>query len=60
MSQDVAPRLVGEIRTVDQSGGGGVFATFEEDLTDVDAVVIRDARGRILLRGSLSVYEPTA
>ena len=60
VSQDAAPRLVGEIRTVDQSGGGGVFATFEDDLTDVDAVVIRDARGRILLRGSLSVYEPTA
>ena len=60
VSQDAAPRLVGEIRTVDQSGGGGVFATFEDDLTDVDAVVIRDAGGRILLRGSLSVYEPTA
>ncbi len=60
VSQDAAPRLVGEIRTVDQSGGGGVFATFEDDLTDVDAVVIRDARGRIVLRGSLSVYEPTA
>jgi len=60
VSQDAAPRLVGEIRTVDQSGGGGVFATFEDDLTDVDAVVIRDARGRIVLHGSLSVYEPSA
>ena len=60
VSQDAAQRLVGEIRTLDQAGGGGVFATFGQDLTDVDAVVIRDARGRILLRGSLSVYEPTA
>jgi Putative zinc-finger len=60
VSEDAARRLVGEIRTLDQAGGGGVFATFEEDLTDVDAVVIRDARGRILLRGTLSVYEPSA
>jgi hypothetical protein len=60
VSQDAARRLVGEIRTLDQAGGGGVFSTFGEDLTDVDAVVIRDARGRILLRGSLSVYAPTA
>jgi hypothetical protein len=55
-----APRPVGQIRTLDQSGGGGVFATFGEDLTDASAVVVRDARGRIVLRGTLSVYEPTA
>ena len=55
-----APRVVGQIRTLDQSGGGGVFATFGEDLTDVSTVVVRDARGRVLLRGTLSVYEPTA
>jgi hypothetical protein len=60
MSDDSTQMLVGEIRTLDQSGGGGVFATFKEDLKNVSAVVIRDARGRILLRGTLSVYEPTA
>jgi Putative zinc-finger len=60
VSQDAPRRLVGEIRTLDQAGGGGVFATFGEDLTDVSAVVIRDAGGRIVLRGTLSVYEPTA
>jgi hypothetical protein len=60
VSDDPGPHLVGEIRTLDQAGGGGVFATFSEDLTDVSAVVIRDARGKILLRGTLSVYEPTA
>jgi len=52
--------VVGEIATLDQAGGGGVFGNFSEDLTDVSAVVVRDARGRILLRGTLSVYEPTA
>ena len=52
--------VVGEIGTLDQAGGGGVFGSFSEDLKDVSAVVVRDARGQILLRGTLSVYEPTA
>jgi hypothetical protein len=52
--------VLGEIGTLDQAGGGGDFATFSEDLTDVSTVVVRDARGRVLLRGTLSVYEPTA
>jgi hypothetical protein len=60
MSDDSTQLRVGEIRTLDQAGGGGVFATFKEDLTDVSTVVVRDARGRVLLRGALSVYEPTA
>lgn len=58
---DGSRRLVlGEIGTLDQAGGGGDFGTFSEDLTDVSAVVVRDARGRVLLRGTLSVYEPAA
>jgi hypothetical protein len=60
VSEDSTNFLVGEIRTLDQAGGGGVFATFSEDLTHVGAVVVKDARGRIVLRGTLSVYEPTA
>jgi uncharacterized iron-regulated membrane protein len=57
---DGSRRLVlGEIGTLDQAGGGGDFGTFSEDLTDVSTVVVRDARGRVLLRGALSVYEPT-
>jgi Putative zinc-finger len=60
VSEDSTNVLVGEIRTLDQAGGGGVFATFSEDLTHVGAVVVKDARGRIVLRGTLSVYEPTA
>lgn len=51
---------VGEIRTLNSAGGGAVYATFAEDLSEVSTVVIRDARGRVLLRGTLSVYEPTA
>jgi Putative zinc-finger len=54
------PLAVGEIRTLNSGGGGGVYRTFTEDLTDVGAVVIRDARGKVLLNGTLSVYEPTA
>ena len=52
--------LLGEIEALDQAGGGGDFGTFSEDLTEVSTVVVRDARGRVLLRGALSVYEPTA
>jgi hypothetical protein len=55
-----APLLVGEIRTLNSAGGGAVYATFADDLTEISAVVVRDARGRVLLRGTLSVYEPTA
>jgi hypothetical protein len=54
------PLVVGEIETLDPSGGGGVFGTFTEDLGDVSHVVVRDARGRVLLNGALSVYEPRA
>jgi hypothetical protein len=57
---DSGQRAVGEIRTLDPGGGGGVFATFADDLTEVSAVTVRDARGRVLLNGTLSVYEPTA
>jgi hypothetical protein len=52
--------IVGEIRTLNSGGGGGVYRTFAEELTDVSAVVVRDARGKVLLNGTLSVYEPTA
>jgi hypothetical protein len=60
VSDDGTNFLVGEIRTLDQAGGGGVFATFHEELDEVSAVVIRDARRRVVLRGTLSVYEPIA
>lgn len=51
--------LVGRIRTLDTGGGGGVSEWYLEDLTAFDAVVVRDARGTVLLNGTLTVYEPT-
>ena len=58
---DSARRLaVGRIRTLDSGGGGGVYRTFAEGLRGFSAVVIRDARGEVLLHGTLSVYEPTS
>ena len=50
---------VGSIDVLDSGGGGGVYGTFADDLTGFDAVAVRDARGRVLLHGTLSVYEPT-
>ena len=49
---------VGQIRTLDDGGGGGVYRTFRQDLSDVDAIVIHDARGKAVLHGTLSVYAP--
>jgi hypothetical protein len=52
--------VVGQIRTLNSSGEGGVYRTFVEGLRGFSAVVIRDARGKVLLNGTLSVYEPTS
>ena len=52
--------VVGEIGTLNTGGEGGVYKTFAEDLTGFSAVVIRDALGKVLLNGTLSVYEPTS
>jgi type II secretory pathway pseudopilin PulG len=52
--------VVGQIRTLNSSGEGGVYRTFVEGLRGYNAVVIRDARGKVLLNGTLSVYEPTS
>jgi putative zinc finger protein len=49
---------VGQIRTLDDGGGGGVYRTFRQDLTGVDAIVIHDAHGKVVLHGTLSVYAP--
>jgi Putative zinc-finger len=59
LAADGAQLAVGQIRTLDDGGGGGVYRTFRQDLSDVDAIVIRDARGRVVLRGTLSVYAPS-
>jgi hypothetical protein len=52
--------VVGQIRTLNSGGEGGVYRTFAEGLRGFSAVVIRDARGKVLLNGTLSVYEPTS
>jgi hypothetical protein len=52
--------VVGKIRTLNSGGEGGVYRPFTEHLRGYSTVVIRDARGRVLLRGTLSVYEPTS
>jgi len=52
--------VVGQIRTLNSGGEGGVYRPFTERLRGFNAVVIRDARGKVLLRGTLSVYEPTS
>ena len=57
---DGAQLAVGQIRTLDDGGGGGVYRTFGQDLSDVDAIVIRDAAGKVVLRGTLSVYAPSS
>jgi hypothetical protein len=60
LAADGAQLAVGQIRTLDDGGGGGVYRTFRQDLSDVDAIVIRDARGKVVLHGTLGVYAPAS
>jgi hypothetical protein len=59
-SDTVSDMLVGEVGTLDPAGGGGVSRWYLRSLRPYDAIVVRDARGRVLLNGTLSVYEPTS
>jgi hypothetical protein len=59
-SDGVPDVMVGTVGTLDTGGGGGVSKWFVESLRPYDAIVVRDARGRVLLNGTLTVYEPTA
>jgi hypothetical protein len=61
LESDVVPdMLVGRLGTLDPAGGGGVSEWFLQSLRPYHAIVVRDARGKVLLNGTLSVYEPTA
>jgi Putative zinc-finger len=51
--------VVGHIGSLDSGGGGAVRKWFVGDLTDYAAVAVRDARGKVLLNGGLSVQEPS-
>jgi hypothetical protein len=58
-SDDVPDVLVGRIHALNIDGGGGVRHWYLESLRPFDAVVVRDASGKVLLNGALTVYEPT-
>ena len=61
LQSDAVPDvLIGRIDTLDTDGGGGVRRWYTHSLRPYDAVVVRDARGTVLLHGTLSVYEPAA
>jgi hypothetical protein len=45
--------VVGRIRELDSGDGGVVWGRFVESLTAFEAVEVRDARGKVLLHGSL-------
>jgi hypothetical protein len=57
-SDTASDLLVGEVGTLDPAGGGGVSEWYLTSLRPYDAIVVRDARGQVLLNGTLSVYEP--
>lgn len=57
---DGAPaERIGRVEVLDTDGGGGVTRWFVQSLRSFDSVVIRDANGKTLLHGGLTVYEPT-
>ncbi|HZB01208.1 MAG TPA: zf-HC2 domain-containing protein [Actinomycetota bacterium] len=59
-SDTAADMMVGEVGTLDPAGGGGLSEWYLKSLRPYDAIVVRDARGHVLLNGTLSVYEPTS
>ena len=60
VSDESGELVVGRIEALDAVGGGGVYRIFDLNLRSFDAIVVRDSKGRVLLNGSLGVYEPTA
>jgi Putative zinc-finger len=56
--EGVPDELVGRVRDLDTGGGGGVTRWFMHSLQPYDSIVIRDANGKTLLHGTLTVYEP--
>ena len=49
---------VGAIQVLDTSGGGELSARLGDTLRGYDVVSVRDARGRLVLRGTLEALEP--
>jgi len=52
--------VVGQIASLDEADGGRVYGTFAQDLKAFGWLVVRDARGKELLRGNLGVFDSTA
>jgi hypothetical protein len=52
--------MIGPVSSLDPSGGVTLSRWFVQDLRDFDVIEVRDARGRVLLRGLLSVQAPAA
>jgi putative zinc finger protein len=59
LSDRAGDLIVGHIRALDSGGSGAVRKWFVGDLTDYAAVAVRDAHGKVLLNGGLSVQEPS-
>jgi hypothetical protein len=51
---------IGQVSSLDPTGGVTLNRWSVASLRDYDAIEVRDARGRVLLRGALSVQAPTA
>ncbi len=60
LSDRAGAQVVGHIRALDAGGGGAVSKWFVGNLNAFSAVVVRDARGDVLLNGGLGVQEPVA
>jgi putative zinc finger protein len=58
VDEDAGELRVGRIATLNSGGGAGVSKWYLQDLRAFDAIVIRDAHGKVLLNGTLSVHEP--
>lgn len=51
---------IGEVSSLDPTGSVTLNRWSVASLVDYDAIEVRDAQGRVLLRGALSVQAPTA
>jgi hypothetical protein len=60
LSDRAGELVVGHIQALDSGGSGAVRKWFVGDLTAYSAVVVRDADGKVLLNGGLSVQEPAS